>query len=57
LIVPAQAPLPGTIQIKPYHAPATQPATAPSSQPILIIPKGRLNQRLKSDAAPLALNK
>jgi len=52
IIVPAQAPLPGTIQIMPYHAPTTQPsaqASPPSQpQPILIIPKGLLNKPLNS---------
>lgn len=44
LVVPPDAPLPGTIEIKPYHAPTTQPAAVPSTEPILIIPKGLLKK-------------
>jgi hypothetical protein len=54
--VPAQAPLPGTIQIMPYHPPTTQPATTtPASGPILIIPKGLLNKKLNSNPPPVVL--
>jgi hypothetical protein len=56
VIVPAQAPLPGTIEIKPMHAPTTQPATSPAEpSPILIIPKRLLNKPLNAGATPVAL--
>jgi len=57
VIVPAAAPLPGTIEIKPAHGngPTTQPATAPTTSPILIIPKGLLNKPLKSNPTPVAM--
>ena len=60
VIVPAQAPLPGTIEIRPHHAPTTQPSTAPTAtepSPILIIPKRLLNKPLNAGATPVALNK
>lgn len=55
LVVPASAPLPGSIEIKPYRAPTTQPATAPSTEPILIIPKGLLKKHIRSNSATVAL--
>lgn len=60
LVVPAQAPLPGTIQITPsHHAPTTQPASAPTTtpSPILIIPKGLLNKPLNAPTTPVAVAK
>jgi hypothetical protein len=58
LIVPAEAPAAGTIEIKPAHAPppTTQPATAPAAtpSPILIIPKRLLNKPLKTAGTPVA---
>lgn len=60
LVVPAQAPLPGTIEIKPYHkAPTTQPATAPATtpSPILIIPKRLLNRPLNAPPKTVAMAK
>jgi hypothetical protein len=55
VFVPPQAPLPGTIQIMPYHAPTTQPAmTHPASGPILIIPKGLLEKKLNASPTPVA---
>jgi hypothetical protein len=46
--IPAQAPLPGTLQMLPVHGwPTTQPATQSSQPtPILIIPKGLLDKKL-----------
>lgn len=58
VVVPAQSPLPGTIEIKPSHAPTTQPATGPAEpSPILIIPKRLLNKPLNAGTTPVALNK
>jgi hypothetical protein len=55
VFVPPQAPLPGTIQIMPYHAPTTQPAmTHPTSGPIIIIPKGLLDKKLNAKPVPVA---
>lgn len=55
IVVPAEAPLPGTVEVRPAHAPTTQPATEPAaSQPILIIPKGLLKKKLNSSSTPLA---
>lgn len=57
LLVPSDAP--GTIEIKPMHAPTTQPAAAPTTtpSPILIIPKGLLNKPLRSAGTPVAMAK
>ena len=53
--VPPQAPLPGMIEIMPYHAPTTQPAMSqPTSGPILIIPKGLLDKKLNAKPTPVA---
>lgn len=60
LVVPAQAPLPGTIEIKPMHgAPTTQPVTEPTTtpSPILIIPKRLLNKPLNAAPQPVAVAK
>jgi hypothetical protein len=59
LLVPAEAPLPGTIEIKPSHGPTTQPATAPTTtpSPIMIIPKRLLDKKLNSPATPVAVAK
>lgn len=59
VIVPAQAPLPGTIEITPSHGPTTQPATAPTTtpSPILIIPKGLLKKSLNAPTTPVAVAK
>jgi hypothetical protein len=59
LIVPAQAPLPGTIEITPSHGPATRPATAPATtpSPILIIPKSLLKKSLNTPTTPVAVAK
>jgi hypothetical protein len=55
VFVPPQAPLPGTIQIMPYHAPTTQPSMSqPTSGPILIIPKGLLQKKLNTSPTPVA---
>lgn len=56
IVVPANAPLPGTIEITP-QAPTTQPSTQSTVQPLMIIPKRLLNQPLKSSAQPVALGK
>jgi hypothetical protein len=59
VIVPAQAPLPGTIEITPSHGPTTQPATAPTTTPtpILIIPKRLLKKSLNAPNTPVAVAK
>jgi hypothetical protein len=58
VVVPAQAPLPGSIEIKPSHGPTTQPSTAPvEPSPILIIPKRLLNKPLNAGTTPVALSK
>jgi hypothetical protein len=60
-VVPAQAPLPGTIEIRPSRGmpPATQPATSPATtpSPILIIPKSLLKKRLNEVPKTVALAK
>ena len=48
VVVPAQAPLPGTISITPSRMPTTRPATQGSPQPIMIFPKGLLDRRLNT---------
>lgn len=59
VIVPVQAPLPGTIEIKPSHGATTQPATAPTTtpSPILIIPKGLLKKSVNPSNTPMAMAK
>ena len=52
IIVPAHQSR-GLIDIHPM-APTTQPASAPTTEPILIIPKGLLNKPLNSKASPVA---
>lgn len=54
IMVPAGAPAAGTIEIKPYHAPTTQPSSQPTAEPILIIPKGLLNKPLRQQSTPVA---
>ena len=55
IVVPAQAPMHGTIQMKPmHHAPTTQPSSQPTTEPILIIPKGLLDKKLNAAPAPVA---
>lgn len=54
VIVPAQAPLAGTIDIHPYNHATAQSSAHVSPQPILIIPKRLLNKPLNSKAAPVA---
>jgi hypothetical protein len=48
--IPAQAPLPGTLEMMPAHGwPTTQPATQTTQpHPVLIIPKGLLERKLNS---------
>lgn len=48
LSVSAQAPLPGTISITPARPATTGPATRPSPQPIMILPKGLMDRRLNT---------
>lgn len=57
IVVPANAPLPGTIEIKRQAPPTTQPSSEPTVQPLMIIPKGLLNKPLKSGAQPVAIGK
>jgi hypothetical protein len=57
VVIPAQAPLPGTLEMMPMHGwPTTQPATQTTQpQPILIIPKGLLDRKLNNvKPAPVA---
>jgi len=53
VVVPPQA-MPGTIQVMPMHKVAA-PTTQPTSQPIIIIPKGLLDKKLTPVAqSPMA---
>ena len=54
VVVPPQAPPPGTIVITPSRGPTTQPASQPAPQPILIIPKRLLNKPLQAAPASVA---
>jgi len=56
VVVPAEAPVAGSIEIKPAHGPTTQPATEPTTaSPILIIPKRLLNKPLNAPVTPVAV--
>jgi len=55
-VIPAQAPLPGTLEMMPAHGwPTTQPATQSTQpHPVIIIPKGLLDRKLNTKPTPLA---
>lgn len=57
IVVPANAPSPGTIDIRRSSPPSTQPSTEPTVQPMMIIPKRMLNKPLKSGVQPVAIGK
>jgi hypothetical protein len=55
-VIPAQAPLPGTLEMMPAHGwPTTQPTTQTTQpHPVIIIPKGLLDRKLNTKPTPVA---
>jgi hypothetical protein len=55
-VIPAQAPLPGTLEMMPAHGwPTTQPSTQSTQpHPVIIIPKGLLDRKLNAPSTPMA---
>jgi len=53
--IPAQAPLPGTIEMMPSNGwPTTQATPSTQPHPVIIIPKGLLDRKLNTKPTPLA---